>query len=72
MTVPPHKPAEPSLTRMSDRIVSLRASCNKLARAQNARLFNVKARSDEVRLLSGAIKAMRPDAGEDEARRHLH
>ena len=73
MTVPPpHKPAEPSLTRMSDEIVSLRASVNKLARAQTAPLSNVKALSDEVRLLSGAIKAMRPDAGEDEARRHLH
>ena len=57
---------------MSDEIVSLRASVNKLARAQTAPLSNVKALSDEVRLLSGAIKAMRPDAGEDEARRQLH
>ena len=73
MTVPPpHKPAEPSLTRMSDEIVSLRASVNKLARAQNALLFNVKALSDEVQLLSGAIKAMRPGAAEDEARSQLH
>lgn len=46
---PPHKPAEPSLTRMSDEIVSLRASVNKLARAQTALLSNVKALSDEVR-----------------------
>jgi hypothetical protein len=38
---PPHKPAEPSLTRMSDEIVSLRASVNKLARAQTAPLSNV-------------------------------
>ena len=73
MTVsPPHKPAEPSLTRMSDEIVSLRASVNKLAWAQTAPFSNVKALSDEVRLLSGAIKAMKPDAGEDEARHHLH
>jgi hypothetical protein len=57
---------------MSDEIVSRRASVNKLARAQTGPLSNVKALGDEVRLLSGAIKAMRPDAGEDEARRHLH
>ena len=73
MTVPPpHKPAEPSLTRMSDELASLRASVNKLARAQNALLFNVKALSDEVQLLSGAIKAMRPGAAEEEARSQLH
>ena len=76
MTVPPpHKPAEPSLTRMSDEIVSLRASVNKLARAQNTLLFNVKALSDQVQSLSGTvqhmIKAM-PGAGDDEARRQLH
>ena len=61
---------------MSDEIVSLRASVNKLARAQNALLFNVKALSDQVQSLSGTvqhmIKAMTPDAGEDEARRQLH
>jgi hypothetical protein len=72
---PPHKPAEPSLTRMSDEIVSLRASVNKLARAQNTLLFNVKALSDQVQSLSGTvqhmIKAM-PGAGDDEARRQLH
>ena len=56
---------------MSDEIVSLRASV-KLARALTAPLANLKALSDEVRLLSRAIKAMRPDAGEDEARRQLH
>ena len=69
---PVNLPAEPPLTRISDEIVSLRASVNKLARAQNALLFNVKALTDEVRSLSGAVKAMRPGAGEDEARRHLH
>ena len=36
-------PAEPPLTRMSNELASLRASVNKLARAQNALLFNVKA-----------------------------
>jgi hypothetical protein len=76
VTVPaPHKPAEPSLTRMSDEIVSLRASVNKLARAQNGLLFNIKALSDQVQSLSGTvqhmIKAM-PGAGEDEARLQLH
>jgi len=65
-------PAEPPLTRMSDELAGLRASVHKLARAQNALLFNVKALSDEVRSLSGAVKAMRPDAAEDEARRQLH
>ena len=64
MTVPtPHKPAEPSLTRMSNEIVSLRASVNKLARAQNALLSNVKALSDQVRSLSGAIKPIEADEG---------
>jgi hypothetical protein len=57
---------------MSDELERLRASVNKLARAQNALLFNVKALSDEVRSLSGTVKAMRPGAAEDEARRQLH
>jgi tetrahydromethanopterin S-methyltransferase subunit B len=81
MTAPvPPKPinlsAEPPLTRMSNELASLRASVNKLARAQNALLFNVKALTDQVQSLSGTvqhmIKAMRPSAGEDEARRQLH
>jgi hypothetical protein len=77
MTNPtPNKLSEPSLTQMSDEIVSLRASVNKLVRAQNALLSNVKALSDQVRSLSGMvqhmIKAMTPDAGENEARRQLH
>ena len=77
MTNPtPNKLSEPSLTQMSDEMVSLRASVNKLVRAQNALLFNVKALSDQVRSLSGSvqhmIKAMRPDADEDEARHQLH
>ena len=65
-------PTAPPLTRMSDELANLRASVNKLARAQNALLFNVKALSDEVRSLSGAVKAMRPGAAEDEARNQLH
>ena len=69
---PANSPAQPPLTRMSDELERLRASVSKLTRAQNALLFNIKALNDEVRLLSGAVKAMRPDAGEDEARRHLH
>ena len=73
---PANLPAEPPLTRMSDELAGLRASVNKLARAQNALLFNVKALSDQVRSLSGTmqhmIKAMRPGAAEDEARRQLH
>ena len=69
---PANSAAEPPLIRLSDELASLRASVNKLTRAQNALLFNVKALSDEVRSLSGAVKAMRPDAGEDEARRKLH
>ena len=40
---PVNLPAEPPLTRMSNELASLRASVNKLARAQNALLFNVKA-----------------------------
>jgi hypothetical protein len=70
----PH--AEPPLTRMSDELTSLRASVTKLTRAQNAMLFNVKALSDEVRSLSGAVqhmsKTMRPSSAEDEARNQLH
>ena len=69
---PTKPPTEPPLTRMSDQLASLRASVNKLTRAQNALLFNVKALSDEVRSLSGAVKAMRPGAAEHEARRQLH
>jgi hypothetical protein len=67
-----NKVSEPSLTRMSDELASLRASVNKLARGQTALLSNVKALSDEVRSLSGAVKAMRSNASEDEARRQLH
>ena len=69
---PADSPAQPPPTRMSDELERLRASVNKLARAQNALLFNVKALSDEVRSLSGAVKAMRPGDAEDEARRQLH
>ena len=73
---PANSPAEPPLTRMSDELASLRASVNKLARAQNALLFNVKALSDQVQSLSGTIQqmasTMNGTAGEDEARRQLH
>ena len=73
---PANSPAEPPLTRMSDELASLRASVNKLARAQNALLFNVKALSDQVQSLSGTvqhmIKTMRLGAGEDDVRRQLH
>jgi uncharacterized protein YoxC len=69
-------PVEPSLTRMSNELTSLRASVNKLARAQNALLFNVKALTDQVQSSSNTmqhmIKAMRPGTAEDEARRQLH
>jgi hypothetical protein len=72
---PANPPAEPPLTRMSHELASLRASVNKLARAQNGLLFNIKALSDRVQSLSGTvqhmIKAM-PGAAEDEARRQLH
>ena len=76
MTHPmPNRLSEPFLTRMSDEIVSRRASVNGLARVQHALLSNVKAFSDQVRSLSGTvqhmIKAMRPGAGEGEARRQL-
>jgi hypothetical protein len=61
---------------MSDELERLRASVNKLARAQNALLFNVKAPTDQVQSLSDTmqhvIKTMRPGAAEDEARRQLH
>ena len=50
---PANSPAEPPLTRMSDELERLRASVNKLARAQNALLFNVKALSDQVRVAVG-------------------
>ena len=60
---------------MSGELASLRLSVNKLARAQNALLFNVKALSDQVQSLSDTvqrmIKAMRLGAGEDDARRKL-
>ena len=69
---PANPPAEPPLTRMSGERASLRAPFNKFTRAQNALLLNIKALSDEVRSLSGAVKAMRPDAAADEARNQLH
>ncbi|HEY5203133.1 MAG TPA: hypothetical protein VIJ63_00845 [Roseiarcus sp.] len=77
MTAPlPLKPAHSitgaPLTRMSDELASLRASVNKLERAQSALLFNVKALTDQVQSLSGTIKAMSLSAAEDEARRQLH
>ena len=66
---PANSPAEPPLTRMSDELASLRASVNKLARAQNALLFNVKALSDQVHSLSGTVQQMASTtngkAGED-------
>jgi hypothetical protein len=68
-------PAEPPLARMSNELTSLCASLNKLARAQNALLFNVKALSDQVQSLSGTVQHMirvMPGAREDEARRQLH
>jgi hypothetical protein len=72
---PPNPPAEPPLTRMSNELASLRASVSKVARAQNAVLFNIKALSDQVQSLSATVhhmtKAM-PGAAEDEARRQLH
>ena len=73
---PASPPAEPPLTRMSNELASLRASVGKLTRAQNALLFNVKALTDHVHLLSDMVqhmrKTMRPGAAEDEARRQLH
>ena len=81
MTAPlPLKPsnssAEPPLTRMSNELTSRRASVNKLARAQNALLFNIKALSEQVQSLSGTVQqmasTMNGKAGEDEARRQLH
>jgi hypothetical protein len=69
-------PAEPPLTRMSNELASLCASLNKLERAQNALLFNVKALSDQVQSPSGTIQqmasTMNEKAGEDEARHQLH
>jgi hypothetical protein len=65
-----------SLARMSNELTSLRASLDKLARAQNALLFNVKALSDQLQSLSGTVQqmasTMNRKAGEDEARRQLH
>ena len=55
---PAHSITEAPLTRMSDELASLRGSVNKLARAQNALLFNVKALTDQVQSLAGTIKAM--------------
>ena len=81
MTAPlPPKSASPSveppLTRMSNELASLRASVNKLARADNALLFNVKALTDQVQSLSDIVqhmsKTIRPGAAEEEARRQLH
>ena len=72
---PVNLPAEPPLTRMSNELTAC-ASVNKLARAQNALLFNVKALSDQVQSLSGTVQqmasTMKRTAGEDEARRQLH
>jgi hypothetical protein len=59
-----------------DELKRLRASVNKLARAQSALLFNVKVLSDQVQSLSGTVQqmasTMNGKAGEDEARRQLH
>jgi hypothetical protein len=41
---------------MSDEIANLRVSINKLARARNAPLLNVKAHADQVRSLSGTVR----------------
>ena len=72
---PVNLPAEPPLTRMSNELASLRASVNKLARAQNALLFNVKALIDQVQSLSGTVQqmasTMNGKAGEDGAQRQL-
>jgi hypothetical protein len=61
---------------MSNELTSLRAPVNKLARAKNALLFNIKALSDQVQSLSGTVQrmasTMNGTAGEDEARRQLH
>jgi cell division protein FtsB len=71
-----NKPSEPSVTRMSEEIASLRASLAKVERTQTKVLADVKALRDEVRSLSGELRrmleAMRPEAAEDEARRQLH
>jgi hypothetical protein len=81
MTAPlPPKSANPSveppLTRMTNELASLRASVNKLARSDNALLFNVKALTDQVQSLSDIVqhmsKMIRPGAAEEEARRQLH
>jgi hypothetical protein len=72
---PANSAAERPLTQINAEFASVRASVNKLARAQNALLFNVKALTDQVQSLSNTmrhmIKAMRLSAGE-EARRQLH
>ena len=71
-----NSPVQPLLTRMSDELERQRAPVNKLARAQNALLFNIKALSDQVQSLSGTVQrmasTMNGTAGEDEARRQLH
>ena len=76
LRTPANSPAQPPLTRMSDELERQRAPVNKLARAQNALLFNVKALSDQVQSLSGAVQqmasTMNGKAGEDGARRQLH
>jgi len=73
---PVNVPAGPPVTRISNEFTSLRASVNKLARAQNALLFNVKAVTDQVQSLSGALQrmasTMNGKAGEDEGRRQPH
>jgi len=73
---PVNVPAEPPLTRTSDEFTNLRASVNKLARAQNALLFKVKALIDQVQSVSGTVRqmasTMNGKAGEDGARRQLH
>jgi hydroxyethylthiazole kinase-like sugar kinase family protein len=66
---PVNIPAEPPMTRMSNEL-------NKLARAQSALLFNVKALTDQVQCLSRTVQQMASTmngrAGEDEARHQLH
>ena len=73
---PANSAAERPLTQINAEFASVRASVNKLARAQNALLFNIKALSDQVQSLSGTVQrmasTMNRKAGEDEARRQLH
>jgi tetrahydromethanopterin S-methyltransferase subunit B len=73
---PATSPTAPTQTRVSDELASLRASVNKLARAQSALVLNVKALTDQVKMLSDIVqhmsKTMNPRAAEDEARNQLH